>query len=221
LTEDPAQADEPQGPVSIPSLKRATDIVVSFLALIVLLPLFFFIACLIKLEGLFDRRERGSVLRHEIRISEGRPFRFYKFRFIKQRVLDEEPTIRRRDRAKSLERDENCTRVGRVLKRCYLDELPQLYNVLRGDMTLVGPRPFPEDDYKEDLGRGDFRKKVIRAGLTGLVQFNKGVDTGKTDREMDNEYIIAVRRMGSVRWWLYDLGILLKTVRTVFQAKGI
>ncbi len=208
-------------PVPCDPLKRATDIILSLGGFVLFSPLFLVIAILIKLEGLIDGKARGPVFRHEIRITQGEPFKFYKFRFIKQQILDEEKIIRRRDRAKTLEKDHFCTMTGKFCKKIYLDELPQLYNILIGDMSFVGPRPFPQDDYEEDLKNGDYRKKRIKAGLSGIVQINKGQNPGLTDRQMDNIYIETVRTMTPLKRWMYDMGILLRTTKIIWQAKGI
>lgn len=200
-------------------LKTAFDKTAALAGLILLSPVYAIIVVLIKLEGFFDSEAGGSAFYHQIRVSEGRPFSFYKFRITSERIHKEKD--QRRDRFKSLERDGNCTRVGRVLKKFYLDELPQLWNILVGDMSFVGPRPFPVDDYKEDLKRGDMRKKVVRAGLTGVVQMNKGVDTGKTDVDMDLEYIKRCRRAGVLGRLFYESGILFRTLQTVLEGKGL
>ncbi len=205
-------------------LKRATDAVMAAVMLAACSPLFVLIMLLIKLEGLLkDPRtwENCPVFYRETRITEGRPFVFRKFCCIRRQVLDEEKVIRRRDRFKTLEQDQYCTAVGRWLKKFYLDELPQLYSILRGDMSMVGPRPFPADDYEDDLRKGDFRKKVIRAGLTGLVQIHKGINAGKTDIELDNEYIRKCRDLSPLGLWFYDLGIMLRTIRVIWEAKGL
>lgn len=201
-------------------LKRVTDVVASSLLLLVCAPLGVLIAILIKAGGIFNPEDRGSILRSEIRYSAGRPFRCYKFRFIKQRVLDEH-VIRTVGQAKLLERNGSCTSMGRWMKKWYWDELPQLYHVCRGEMSLVGPRPFPIEDYEEDVRQGRVRKQVIRAGLTGLWQAHKGMETDRTDLEMDNDYIEVCRTQGAWRLWLYDMGILLKTVRVMAQGKGV
>ncbi|MBN2407451.1 MAG: sugar transferase [Elusimicrobia bacterium] len=211
-------ADEP---VKCTYLKRFTDVVLSFLILIILLPLAVFIAVMIKVSGLADRRDRGPLFRYEVRVTEGRPFKFYKFRLIKDSYLREEEYARLRDRNKTLEKDEHCTYVGRILKKLYLDELPQFFNILKGDMSIVGPRPFHIEDYEADLKKGDYRKKVIRAGLTGLVQINKGVAGAGTDRELDNEYIAACRKYGPVRLWFYDIGVIARTLQVLLRAEGI
>jgi lipopolysaccharide/colanic/teichoic acid biosynthesis glycosyltransferase len=203
-------------------LKRTTDIVFALMALLLISPVIIFIAILIKLEGLFYPDARGPIFRHETRISQGRSFPLIKFRFLKQKVLDEEETIRRRDRQKSLEQDEYGTRVGNFLKKFYLDEIPQLINILRGEMSWVGPRPFPMDDYEDDIRLGRDRKKVVPAGLTGLVQIHKGKKIqGVTDVVLDNEYVQNVKNMNPIRLWFYDLSIMLKTIPVIFQAKGL
>ncbi len=206
-------------PVPCGFLKAGSDKVAALAGLLALSPLFLLIAALSKLEGLFFRESRGPVFYRQIRISEGRPFAFYKFRITKKSILDEEE--QRRDRFKSLERGENCTGIGSWLKTFYLDELPQFWNILRGDMSFVGPRPFPVNDYEDDLARGTTCKKVIRAGLTGLVQMNKGRDVGKSDVELDEEYIARCRELSGVGRLFYDLGIIMRTVRTVLEGKGI
>jgi lipopolysaccharide/colanic/teichoic acid biosynthesis glycosyltransferase len=207
--------------IPINPLKRGTDVALSAGLLVALAPVLGAIAVAMKADGLLFSEDRGPLLRTEIRITEGRRFEIYKFRFIRQAVLDEEDEIRRRDRQKSLEADALCTRSGRILKKWYLDELPQLFNILKGDMTFVGPRPFPVDDYKSDLAQGDTRKKVIRAGLSGLTQAHKGHMEGTTDYELDHEYINKVRDMTPLEQWRYDMDILWQTVRIFLEGKGI
>ncbi len=207
--------------VPCPRSKRITDILLAGAMLLVALPLFLLIAALIKLSGLFRPEDRGPVFRSEIRISDGRAFRLYKFRFIRQEILNAEKEIRSIGRSKVLEQDEYCTAVGGVLKRWYLDELPQLFSILRGDLSWVGPRPFPLSDYKYDLRLGRLRKKLIRAGLTGLFQSRKGNHPGKTDCDLDNEYIATCRILGPRKRWFYDMGILTRTLWTIAQGKGL
>ncbi|MEA2082011.1 MAG: sugar transferase, partial [Elusimicrobiota bacterium] len=198
-----------------------TDKALAGIMALLCLPLFLAIAVLIKLSGIFYPEDSGPVFRYEYRISKSTKFKFYKFRFIKQETLANEGRIRLRDRAKTLEKDIYCTAVGKYLKKIYLDELPQIYNIWRGDMSWVGPRPFPVDDYENDLRRGDVRKKVIMAGLTGLVQINKGSRIKRSDVELDNEYIKKSRELNPCKLWFYDMQIVLKTLWVIFQGKGL
>jgi len=202
-------------------LKRTTDLVLALMVLVLASPLYVVIILAMKVEGWICQEAQGPLFRTETRISQGRPFELIKFRFIKQHVLDEEKVIRRRDRQKTLEKDEYCTEVGRFFKKFYLDELPQVINILRGDMSWVGPRPFPIDDYEDDLRQGHVRKKLVWAGLTGLVQIHKGSGSEKSDLELDNEYIEKVKKLKPLQLWFYEWKILIKTVRILLQAKGI
>ena len=202
-------------------LKASFDKILALGALIVLLPIYLLIIVLIKVEGLLNPAARGPVIYHQMRISEGREFPLYKFRITKNSVLNEEPSRHRRDRFKTLEQKQYCTVVGRYLKKWYLDELPQIFNILRGEMSWVGPRPFPINDYEEDLRRGLFQKKVIRAGLSGLTQVHKGVKTMKTDVDLDSEYISACRAYSPPGRFRYDAEILLHTIHTVWAGKGL
>ena len=190
-------------------------------ALILCLPLFLFVALLIKLSGAVRSEDKGPLFRYDIRMSEGKPFRCYKFRLIRQGVLEGLSRDRAVGWSKRVEVPENCTAVGKVLKRWYLDELPQLYNVLKGDMSWVGPRPFPVEDYEDDVKKGRARKRIIRPGLTGLFQIHKGARRRKSDVELDEEYIEKVRSLTPFQLWLYDWGILLRTPRVLIQAKGL
>jgi lipopolysaccharide/colanic/teichoic acid biosynthesis glycosyltransferase len=216
-----AYSADPVPGIDEPLIKRLTDLILTFLAMILALPLVIFISAAIKFTSFLIPSEKGPLLRSEIRVSKGKPFRFYKFRFIRQEVLNRDIARRLRNRSKDIENERYSTFIGRYLSKYYLDELPQLYNILRGDMSWVGPRPFHIDDYKEDLSKGDLRKKVIKAGLSGLVQINKGNSKSASDMDLDNEYIDFCRRSGSFKRWLYDWKILFRTFKVIAEAKGI
>ena len=182
-------------PVPMPLLKRTLDVIVSGALLILLSPLIILIAAAVKLEGLFARANRGPVFYAETRISQGKPFKLYKFRIFKTSAYE---PIRARGEmvhTKPLERNpNNITACGVLLKMFYLDELPQLWNVLRGDMSLVGPRPWNPIDYENEIARGEFRKKVIRAGLTGPVQIYKlNPHAHGGEHKLDYDYIQFVK----------------------------
>ncbi|MBI2636656.1 MAG: sugar transferase, partial [Parcubacteria group bacterium] len=201
-------------PVNIPFAKRLLDIVVSAFLLVLVSPLIALIALAIKLEGIFSRERRGPVLYAETRISQGRPFTLRKFRIFKTAVY--EPAKNNGDvvHTKPLERNpQNITACGTLLKTFYLDELPQLWNVLRGDMSLVGPRPWNPVDYQNEILRGEFRKKVIRAGLTGPVQIHK-LDAGKHggEHKLDADYIMFVKNKNGLAVAARDIKLLLQSL---------
>ena len=202
-------------------LKRLTDVVLAMLLILLCLPLWIVIPLAIKLSGILRPEDRGPVLRHETRYSARRPFRCYKFRVIKLTVLETQPIGHGSVRAKKLECDANCTAVGKWIKKWYLDELPQLLHILQGNMSLVGPRPFRVEDYEETAGCRGVEIRTARAGLTGLLQAYKGIPTQQSTHDLELEYIRMSQTLSPLRLWWYDLGILLRTIRVFFQAKGI
>ena len=180
--------------------KRTFDIVFSLIALIPALPFMLISAIAVKLY------DRGPVLYKQKRLTiNGREFDVYKFRSM---IVDAE-----KDGIPQLasDEDERITPVGRILRKFRLDELPQLLNILKGDMSVVGPRPErPEltEEYKKEMPEFEFRLKV-KAGLTGYAQVTGVYDTSPYDKlKMDLMYIENY----SARM---DLQIILMTLKTM------
>jgi exopolysaccharide biosynthesis polyprenyl glycosylphosphotransferase len=194
------------------ALKRCVDVVGSSLALAILSPLLLAIGVLIKLDS------RGPVLYRAARAGrKGNLFRCYKFRTMVHNANELKDSLRRENQRSGpffkMADDPRITRPGRFLRRYSLDELPQLWNVLKGDMSLVGPRPHPIDDYVaydiEHLARLD-----VMPGITGLWQVTARSDPSfQRGMELDREYI---------RTWslTLDARILLKTVWAVVRGSG-
>ena len=163
-------------------------------------------------------RDRGPFLYRETRISRGREFGLLKLRTLRVDVLEAGAAGHVRlfeaDRA-------NLTRAGGLLKRWYLDELPQLVNILRGDLSLVGPRPWPPAMVAEQVAAGlDYRNR-IKAGWTGPAQITKGSPDPVSYAELDLAYVEACRTLGPVRLARYDLGILARTVGVILRGEGL
>jgi len=125
---------------------------------------------------------------------------------------------------------------GRVLTRVYFDELPQLFNILKGDMSLVGPRPHTPKHYIEDLAEGILSAKHIRAGLLGLVQASKGdkelrgsfariSDPAATEktviRHIDTLYLQRCRSLPPLKLLAFDLWIIWRSLLIVLRAQGL
>jgi lipopolysaccharide/colanic/teichoic acid biosynthesis glycosyltransferase len=164
-------------------------------------------------------RDRGGFFYREPRISRGRLFGLLKFRTLRRDVLKE---MRAADgHARLYEAEEaNLTWAGRrLLKPWYLDELPQLLNVLRGDISLVGPRPWPPEMVRRQIAEGrDYRNRIL-AGLTGPAQVTKG--EGIPYEDLDSGYL---ERSGSLSSWAlvrYDLQILWRTVLVIARGEGL
>ncbi|MEA2452244.1 MAG: hypothetical protein QOG04_954 [Actinomycetota bacterium] len=171
----------------------------------------------IKLEGLINRRARGPVFFLEDRVSRGNVFKLVKFRTLDAEAiaaLGPGPT-----HIKSLEREGHLTRMGRFMHRWYLDELPQLFNIVRGDMYLIGTRPWPIELYEAEMARGITRKRDLPAGLVGPVQSRKG--SGDDGLELDLAYWDAFTTYPGWKLLLLDLRILLRSAKVQLEHKGL
>jgi lipopolysaccharide/colanic/teichoic acid biosynthesis glycosyltransferase len=171
----------------------------------------------IALDMVVSPRDRGSFLYRERRVSRGRTFDLLKFRTLRSDVL-----AAAHGHAGPLERESsNLTWVGRrLLKPWYLDELPQLFNILRGDISLVGPRPWPAALVERQVAKGlDYRNRIM-AGLTGPAQVTKGV-TGPHYADLDLQYVDACNTLGSWSLVRRDLGILRETFGVIARGEGL
>ena len=198
-------------PRSSRAVKRAMDIAIAGLFLILFAPVLLLIAIAIKLDS------RGRVFFAQERVGRGgRRFRLYKFRTM---VIDAEQR-RAELLAESmdpnwlkLEHDPRITRVGRRMRRLSLDELPQLWNVLRGDMSMVGPRPLiaSEDDRVEDWARG---RLDLTPGITGYWQV-----LGRT--RIPFEEMVKLDYLYVMNWSLWeDVRLMLRTLPVVLAGRG-
>ena len=198
--------------------KRALDASIAFMALLVAAPMLLLIAMLIRVTS------TGPVLFRQTRIGAGgRSFVMLKFRTMKDRCSDDlhreyvtdllNGAATQKDGLFKLHNDPRITAVGRALRKLSLDELPQLINVLRGEMSLVGPRPaLPWE--AEMMDGIHLTRFSVQPGLTGLWQVSgRNALTMKQGLELDVEY---VRRQG----FGLDLWILLKTVPVVLSTHG-
>jgi lipopolysaccharide/colanic/teichoic acid biosynthesis glycosyltransferase len=183
-------------------IKRLFDIFVSLLAVLILLPVFAVIAIVIKLSS------KGPAVFTQTRAGkDGKPFAFYKFRTMKANV-DPFGTSPKSGK------DPRLTKIGVFLRKYSLDELPQLFNVLKGDMSLVGPRPL----YLEQMAEWDNRQKkrlLVRPGLTGLAQVS---GRGELTREEKLAYDVEYVEKASLR---LDFKIIFLTFRQVLAGKSI
>lgn len=194
-------------------LKRVLDVLVSFGLLVCLTPLLAITALLVKLTS------EGPILYMQERVGLGkRRFRIFKFRTM---VLDADKMLAKLESLNEMggpvfkiKNDPRMTSLGRFLRRTSIDELPQLFNVLKGDMSLVGPRPLPVRDYEgfnEDWQR---RRFSIRPGITCLWQVNgRNSITFEKWMELDLQY------MDEWSLWL-DIRILARTVPAVLKGSG-
>lgn len=184
----------------------------ALVGLVVLLPVLLLIAALIKLDT------RGPVLFFQTRNGiGGRPFRLVKFRTMAPGAEDLLIDLTDRNEGAGLlfkiRRDPRVTRVGRVLRRLSLDELPQLWNILVGQMSLVGPRP-PLPCEVEKYDDNEWRRLLVKPGLTGLWQVN-----GRSELSWEESIRLDLYYVENLSPVL-DLTILLRTVGAVTGGRG-
>ncbi|WP_020618744.1 sugar transferase [Paenibacillus daejeonensis] len=193
-------------------LKRCIDILGSLGGLLILSPLIIVVAVLIKLED-----PRGRVFYHQTRIGKDeKPFRMYKLRSMVSNADQLLEQLRSHNEVSGamfkMKQDPRVTRIGRLIRRTSIDELPQLWNVLRGEMSLVGPRP-PLPSEVESYTAFEKRRLSVVPGCTGLWQVSGRSTIGfKEMVDLDLEYI-------RVRSTMYDLKIMFRTVRVMLGAK--
>ena len=194
------------------AVKRSFDVVVSTVIVVAGSPVWAAIACAIKLSS------PGPVFYRDQRIGLGdRPFGMMKFRTMYADAADRQEALEADNEASGplfkIKDDPRVTRVGGVLRRFSLDELPQVLNVLRGEMSLVGPRPLPIRDY-EQLQEWHRRRYLVLPGMTGLWQVSGRIDLSFDDLVRLDFYYIE-------NWsiWL-DISILAKTLPAVLARRG-
>ena len=185
-------------------IKRILDIILSFIGLIILLPFMIIFSIIIKLES------KGPVLFKQKRVGKNKKeFTIYKFRTMRVDTPKDVPTHK-------LENAESyITKFGGFMRKTSIDELPQIINILKGDMSIIGPRPAlwnQEDLIKE---RDRYKANSIRPGLTGLAQVNGRDELPiPIKAKFDGEYTEKIS-------FILDLKIFFKTVVNVFKEDGI
>lgn len=209
--------------IATPLPKRAFDLVFSFLVLTAVGPVFSLILLAIFMEHLLRGRAAAPLFYAEPRMSQGRRFYFLKFNIFKPEVIEQLHKKGVFIHTKYLEWDgTSMTWVGGVLQKIYLDELPQMINVFKGDLSLVGPRPVNLEVYQQALERGVTNWKVLRSGLTGPYQSRKGQGLGRWDQyRLDQEYAQFLRRSPGWKVLRNDLKIIARTLKVMTRAQGL
>jgi exopolysaccharide biosynthesis polyprenyl glycosylphosphotransferase len=194
------------------ALKRTFDLVVASVGLVLLSPVLLIIALAVKLSS------RGPVIYRSSRPGiAGRPFYCFKFRTMRQHAEQIQPHLESLNEKSGalfkIREDPRLTSVGRFLRRYSLDELPQLVNVVRGEMSLVGPRPLPMRDF-DRLEEWHKKRYLVLPGITGLWQVS-----GRSELDFDD--LVRLDFLYLERWSIMlDLLILLKTIPAVLSRRG-
>ena len=201
--------------------KIVFDKVVGLILLLASLPILLAIKIAYMIEGLILPENRGPMFFSYNAISQGKVIPKYKIRLIKTKYIDPDGAKRGDWHAYSAEwTPDSRTHTGDFVKKFYLDELPQFYSILKGDMSVVGPRPLAVHHYERDLKQGNVTRFLLKGGLLGLGHVMKGTP------EMGNpvyEYEYAdqyLRRSALGLLWL-DLTIIGRGLKIVFKGKGL
>ncbi|MFI3274364.1 sugar transferase [Vibrio pomeroyi] len=198
--------------------KRTFDFVSSLLALIILSPVFPFIALAIVLTS------RGPIFYRQLRVGKSTPEKMEIFEIMKFRSMYQDAESRS-GAVWATQNDPRITPVGRFLRKTRLDELPQLFNVLKGEMSLIGPRPERPTFYNKlenEIPYFADRTYGVMPGITGLAQVNQGYDTCIEDVRrkvgFDHSYALSLCSMKS--WIAADLSIITKTIVVMVDGRG-
>ncbi len=205
-------------PLRVAYAKRGADILVALLALLLVASLLPLLALAVKLDS------PGPAVFRQLRVGRMRPdrtelFVMYKFRSMRTDAEAKSGAVW------AAKRDPRVTRVGMFLRKTRLDELPQLWNVLRGDMSIVGPRPERPGFYGRLEAAVPFfaeRTAGLRPGITGMAQVYQGYDTCIDDvrKKAGWDHAYALSLTGLRRWLLVDARVAVDTVQVMLTGRG-
>ncbi len=196
------------------------DKVVASVMLIIASPILMMLKIAFVIEGLLIPENKGPMFFYYFAVSAGKKIPKYKIRLIKEKYIDPVGAQNHDWLAYSAEwSDESRTITGSFVKKFYLDELPQFYSVLIGDMSIVGPRPLSVLHYERDLKQGNVTRKLLRGGLLGLGHINKGTP------EMGNpiyeyKYVDEYLNKSSLKLLFLDLKIIWRGILVIFKGGG-
>lgn len=211
---------EYRGPLPTRFFKAAFDKFIALIVLIIAIPVMLIIKIAYFIEGLIIPENSGPVFFYYYAVSGGRVIPKYKIRLIKQKYIDPVGAVKHDWIAFSAEWTPNSrTYVGTFVKKYYLDELPQFWSVLIGDMSIVGPRPLSILHYERDRAQGNVTRTLLRGGLLGLGHINKGtVEMGNPLYEY--EYIDEYLKRPSWSLLMLDLWIIWKGILLIVKGGG-
>jgi len=207
--------------LKIPLLKLLFDKSLAIIVLLLCLPIILLLYLANLIEGLIIPENRGPLFFYYHAVSRGNIFKKYKIRLIKEKYINKELQGKGDWHAFANEwTPESRTYLGKFVKKFYLDEIPQFWCVLKGDMSIVGPRPLAVHHYERDLAQGNVTRKLIKGGLLGLGHIWKGTpEMGNPQYEY--EYIRCYIHSSSLSLLMLDIKIIWKGICVMLKGKGL
>ena len=198
--------------------KRIIDIIGGLIGCIFLIP----ITIVVSIARIITKENDGPLFYEQLRIGKnGKSFRLYKYRsmvvgaddILSTYLAENEEARKEYKKYKKLEKDPRITKIGNILRKFSIDEFPQFINVLKGEMSLVGPRPYLNRE-KEDMGESYNTIITVKPGLTGYWQVN-----GRNDTDFEERIIMDLDYIQNRNLWL-DIKIILRTALKIFKKEG-
>ena len=209
------------------AIKHALDKCTAALLLLLFWPLLLLVALLIKLDGILHPENAGPVFYREPRVSQGRVFRIIKFRTVPQSII---AWVREKPESRTISQHPQQTWAGNLILRWYLDEIPQLVNIARGEMSFVGPRPQLVATYERLCLEGLPSQAILRGGLLGIPQACKTIQSFQTEFKkmgktcqidqkgwstLDVLYFDKLQHESLWGMFFFDFSLIVKGLRTV------
>ncbi|MEN8659996.1 MAG: sugar transferase [Marivita sp.] len=201
--------------------KLVFDKIVALAVLAVAVPLLTITWVAYKIEGILIPANRGPMFYYYWSMAGGRKIKKWKIRAIRLDCIDAELAKEHDWRATKNEWRKDCrTKVGHFAKSYYLDELPQFWSVLVGDMSIVGPRPLAIHHYERDLAQGNVARSLLTGGILGLGHIRKGT-AEMGDPKFEYQYVREYMTRQQLGMWKLDGWVLWRGLRVVLQGKGL
>ena len=196
------------------------DKIISFILLILFFPIILILKIAYVLEGVIIKENKGPMFFYYWGISGGKKIKKWKLRLIKTKYIDPVGAASHDWAAFSAEwNTESRTYVGAFVKKWYLDEIPQFWSVLKGDMSIVGPRPLSILHYERDIQQGNITRLLLKGGLLGMGHINKGT-AEMGDSIFEYEYINEYLNRSSLSLLKLDLWIIWKGIQLILKGGG-
>ncbi len=202
-------------------IKVFFDKIISLILLLFGIPILIILKISYIIEGYLYPENSGPLIFYYNAVSRGTIFRKYKIRLVKLKYIDSAGAKKGEWAAFSAEWNKDSrTYTGAFVKKFYLDEIPQLFNILKGEMSIVGPRPLAEIHYERDKNQGNVTRYLLKGGLLGMGHIMKG-QSSFGDPVYEYKYIEKYINSSSLSLLVTDLSIIMKGILVVFKGKGL